>query len=218
MLTLAARRQRGLSLVEIVVVLAIVSMLVMMAAPTFSTWVINSRIRGTAEAMQFGLQFAKAEAVARNTRVRFQLTDTLDNACVASLNGLNWVVNLDPNAAPDQVEGNCGTPANDGAPPFILQTRPCQVRTIEVHASESKGACWARHKVQSLWQGEDYYLQIDSHMRFVQGWDEILIAMLEQCDSPKPVLSTYPLQFTPPNMLMRTNPPETPPRERRPTR
>lgn len=124
MLTLAARRQRGLSLVEIVVVLAIVSMLVMMAAPTFSTWVINSRIRGTAEAMQFGLQFAKAEAVARNTRVRFQLTDTLDNACVASLNGLNWVVNLDPNAAPDQVEGNCGTPANDGAPPFILQTRP----------------------------------------------------------------------------------------------
>jgi hypothetical protein len=84
---------------------------------------------------------------------------------------------------------------------FTLQTRPAQVRTIEVHASESKGACWARHKVQSLWQGEDYYLQIDSHMRFVQGWDEILIAMLGQCDSPKPVLSTYPLQFTPPDKL-----------------
>ncbi len=82
---------------------------------------------------------------------------------------------------------------------FTVQTRPEQVRTIRVHASESKGACWARSKVQSLWQGEDYYLQIDSHMRFAQGWDELLIGMLARCASPKPVLSTYPLTFTPPD-------------------
>lgn len=82
---------------------------------------------------------------------------------------------------------------------FVVETRPAQVRTIHVHASESKGACWARSQVQSLWQGEDYYLQIDSHMRFVPGWDELLIAMLAQCASPKPVLSTYPLTFTPPD-------------------
>lgn len=84
---------------------------------------------------------------------------------------------------------------------FVLETRPEQVRSIEIHASQSKGACWARHRVQSLWKGEDYYLQVDSHMRFVQGWDEKLIAMLAQCDSPKAVLSTYPLPFTPPDSL-----------------
>lgn len=82
---------------------------------------------------------------------------------------------------------------------FVVETRPEQVRTIRVHASESKGACWARNKVQSLYQGEDYFMQIDSHMRFAQGWDELLIGMLAQCDSPKPVLSTYPLSFTPPD-------------------
>lgn len=82
---------------------------------------------------------------------------------------------------------------------FTVETRPEQVRTINVHASESKGACWARSKVQSLWQGEDYYLQIDSHMRFAPGWDELLIGMLAQCASPKPLLSTYPLTFTPPD-------------------
>jgi hypothetical protein len=82
---------------------------------------------------------------------------------------------------------------------FTQETRPEQVRTIRVHASESKGACWARSKVQSLWQGEDYYLQIDSHMRFAPGWDELLIGMLGRCASPKPVLSTYPLTFTPPD-------------------
>lgn len=82
------------------------------------------------------------------------------------------------------------------APPF-----PDQVRRLDVHASESLGACWARHQVQSLWQGEDYYFQVDSHMRFVPGWDERLIEMLELCPSSKAVLSTYPLAFTPPREL-----------------
>lgn len=84
---------------------------------------------------------------------------------------------------------------------FVLNTRPEQVRTIKVHASESKGVCWARSQVQTLWRGEDYFLQVDSHMRFVAGWDDLLIDMLGKCDSPKPVLSTYPLSFTPPDQL-----------------
>lgn len=116
--------QRGVTLVEMIVVMAIAATLVMMAAPTFTGWVINSRIRTTAEAVQSGLQLAKAEAVARNTRVRFQLTTTLDNTCVASVNGANWVVNLDPNADPDEVEGACDSAPSDANAPFILQTRP----------------------------------------------------------------------------------------------
>jgi hypothetical protein len=35
-------------------------------------------------------------------------------------------------------------------------------------------------------------LQIDSHMRFVSGWDEILIQQLGACGQDKAVLSTYP--------------------------
>jgi [Skp1-protein]-hydroxyproline N-acetylglucosaminyltransferase len=44
----------------------------------------------------------------------------------------------------------------------------------------------------SLWHGEAYVLQIDSHMRFVSGWDEILIQQLGACGQDKAVLSTYP--------------------------
>ena len=116
--------ERGVTLVEMIVVMAIVAMLVMMAAPSLSRWVINARIRTTAEAMESGLQLAKSEAVARNTRVRFQLTSTLDNSCVASVNGANWVVNLDPNADPTEVEGACDSAPSDADAPFILQTRP----------------------------------------------------------------------------------------------
>lgn len=116
--------QRGVTLVEMIVVMAIAAMLVLASAPTFTGWIINSRIRTTAEAVQSGLQLAKAEAVARNTRVRFQLTDTLDNTCAASVNGLNWVINLDPNANPAEVEGNCASAPDDANAPFILQSRP----------------------------------------------------------------------------------------------
>ncbi len=78
---------------------------------------------------------------------------------------------------------------------------PKQVRVIGIDARESKGVCWARAKVQNLWRGEEYTLQIDSHMRFEQNWDETLINMLAQCDSPKAVLTTYPADYTPPNNI-----------------
>ncbi len=77
--------------------------------------------------------------------------------------------------------------------------RPEQVRVIEIDARDSKGVCWARAKVQKLWQGEEYTLQIDSRMRFEQNWDETLINMLARCDSPNAVLTTYPAGYTPPN-------------------
>jgi hypothetical protein len=83
----------------------------------------------------------------------------------------------------------------------VSSERQQQLRVIEVHASESRGACWARHQIQELWRGEDYYFQVDSHMRFVQRWDEKLIAMLGKCPGEKPVISTYPLEFTPPDQF-----------------
>ncbi len=84
---------------------------------------------------------------------------------------------------------------------FEIETRPDQCRSIEVDARESLGVCWARHKVQSLWQGEDYVLQIDSHMRFAPDWDVKLIEMLGRCPSEKPILTTYPPGFTRPRQL-----------------
>jgi len=84
---------------------------------------------------------------------------------------------------------------------FEIVTRPEQVRTLKFHAKESKGACWARHMVQKLWDGEEYTLQIDSHMRVVPGWDTKIIRMLHKCDSSKPILSTYPIPYTPPDKL-----------------
>jgi hypothetical protein len=84
---------------------------------------------------------------------------------------------------------------------FQVETKPEQVRAVRYHANESKGAGWARHQVYKLFQDEDYFLQVDSHMRFAPGWDVSLIDMLARCPSDKPVLSTYPIPYTPPDKL-----------------
>ena len=81
-----------------------------------------------------------------------------------------------------------------------LPDRPGQIRTIRVDAADSMGVCWARSRIQcELMQGEDYYLQIDSHSRFAPGWDTALLAMLAACPSPKPVLTTHPVRYDPPD-------------------
>ena len=50
-----------------------------------------------------------------------------------------------------------------------------QIRYELIDPVMAKGPCYARSRIQSLINDEDYYLQIDSHMIFYQGWDEILI-------------------------------------------
>ncbi len=90
---------------------------------------------------------------------------------------------------------------------FEVQTRPEQVRVMPVNWREAEGVCWARHQTQQLWEDEEYTLMIDSHMRFVPGWDELMIQELDACESSKPLLSCSPTPYVPPNKLSnRMNP------------
>jgi hypothetical protein len=64
-------------------------------------------------------------------------------------------------------------------------------RIDRVPWAESQGLCWARARLQKLWEGEEFTLQLDSHHRFTPGWDAELLAMLEQTGSAKPILTSY---------------------------
>lgn len=68
-------RQVGVSLIELMIGIVIVSLLMVMGAPSFSLWIQNTQVRTAAESIQNGLQIARAEAVRRNANVRFNLTD-----------------------------------------------------------------------------------------------------------------------------------------------
>lgn len=72
-------------------------------------------------------------------------------------------------------------------------------KIIDIHWSESKGLGWARNLTQTLWDGEQYTLQIDSHHRFVEDWDRILLEDFRQAltIAPKPIITTYCTPFNP---------------------
>ncbi len=75
-------------------------------------------------------------------------------------------------------------------------------RILDVLYSDSKGVCWARNQVQQLYDGEEYTLQIDSHMRFEKDWDDTLIKMIKQLQKKgfeKPLLTGYVSSFDPDN-------------------
>lgn len=66
-------------------------------------------------------------------------------------------------------------------------------KIIDIDYTKSLGACWARSEVQSLYENQDYYFQLDSHHRFVDAWDEKLINMLLSLEkvSKKPIITAY---------------------------
>lgn len=74
------------------------------------------------------------------------------------------------------------------------------VEIIDIPFYESKGACWARNQIQRRYDGEKYTLQLDSHHRFVSGWDTELKTMYSQCKSfgsEKPLITAYLPAFDP---------------------
>jgi len=109
--------QRGFSLIELLVGIVILGVLMAMAVPRFTDWLRNARIRTSAEAIQNGLQLARAEAVRRNALVRFQLVNSLDDTCALDNGGPHWVVSMEPAA------GKCATAPSDTTDPFIIQVR-----------------------------------------------------------------------------------------------
>lgn len=60
---------------------------------------------------------------------------------------------------------------------------------------DSKGGCWARNIAQQNYNGEKFSLQVDSHSRFIEGWDEIVIKDykdLKEAGVEKPLISFLP--------------------------
>jgi len=116
------QRQRGFSIIEIVVTLAVLGLILMAAAPGIGTWMDNTRIRNTAGALQEGLQIARAEAVRRNQSISFYLVSltnpsVMDNSCALSATSGSWVV------AAQSPATKCGSAPSIDATPQIVTSR-----------------------------------------------------------------------------------------------
>jgi type IV fimbrial biogenesis protein FimT len=98
-------RERGMTLLEVMVGVAVAALLLAMGMPSFVTGMQNRQIRTAAQAIETGLAVARTEALRRNRTVKFHLRD-----------GNGWTVGCDP------VDATLGT---DGEPncPDRLQVR-----------------------------------------------------------------------------------------------
>lgn len=111
----------------------------------------------------------------------------------------------------DHLDVRCDLPPRPGASlahealaravPFLNTSH---VRVLTLPAACAAGPVWARHLAHSLWQGEDFVLCLDSHMRMVPGWDRVAKAQLAVAEAAAAalhpackgcVLSSYPAGF-----------------------
>lgn len=75
--------QSGVTVIEAMIVLALIAIVIAVGLPMTTEWLANSRIRTASESMLAGLQLARADAVRRNDLVEFVLTG-----------GAGWTVRL----------------------------------------------------------------------------------------------------------------------------
>eukprot|EP01060_Flectonema_neradi_P040642 TRINITY_DN9356_c0_g1_i1.p1 TRINITY_DN9356_c0_g1~~TRINITY_DN9356_c0_g1_i1.p1 ORF type:complete len:423 (+),score=65.99 TRINITY_DN9356_c0_g1_i1:164-1432(+) len=80
--------------------------------------------------------------------------------------------------------------------PNCTNCYPNNIYLHEFEAKDAKGPTYARYLASLLYKDQDYFMMIDSHNLFVQDWDVKLIDLHDRCDSPKCVLSVYPMGLT----------------------
>ena len=67
-----------------------------------------------------------------------------------------------------------------------------QIRVQLYTHEEARGPSFARWAASKLWNGEEFFLMVDSHTYFEKNWDSDLISQWEKTNDPKAIISSYP--------------------------
>lgn len=128
MLTPLRGLQQGVTLIELVVGIAMIGTLFALGLPNFRTWLQNAQIRTATDAVQNGLQLARAEAVRRNALVQFALNGSNSSWTVGCVTA---VADLDGDGVADcpatiqtrsSAEGSSGATVAAGQNTFVFNS------------------------------------------------------------------------------------------------
>jgi type IV fimbrial biogenesis protein FimT len=95
MLKARLKAASGFTLIEMSVALTIFGILVAATLPTMRTWIMNAKVRATADALQNGVRLAQAESLRRSRQVVFALTNSSTpqtGTFTATANGSYWAI------------------------------------------------------------------------------------------------------------------------------
>lgn len=107
------KKQRGFTLIELMVVIAIAAIMASLAAPSFSDFINRTRLTSTMSQLSSDLNRARSEAIKRNSWVLVCARGT-DTACGASW-GNGWLVCYDGNQ-----DGACDATSATNPNPIAL--------------------------------------------------------------------------------------------------
>ena len=80
---------RGFTLIELLIAVSVAGIMLALAMPSFTSWIANVAVRTNAEAISAGIQFARTEAIRRNSSVQM----VMDTA------GTSWTISLVSNGS-----------------------------------------------------------------------------------------------------------------------
>lgn len=131
---LAMQRQAGLTLVELFVTLAVASVLLAVAVPSYNRLIATNRLSTAANAFVSALNDARTEAIRRNNSTQFCSNSTASNGA-------------------DKLGTDCGTSvgavralSSDGSATTLIQSSPDLPKTVTV----SSGVKALRYSAQGL--------------------------------------------------------------------
>lgn len=84
------RKSHGFTLLEVMVVVAIMGVLAALAAPSFNPLIERWRVRQVAEQLQSTLHFARSEAIKRGGRVVIEKLPNNTNGCTTATGVNDW--------------------------------------------------------------------------------------------------------------------------------
>lgn len=84
------RRSKGFTLIEIMVVVAIMAILLALAAPSFTTMIESWRVKQTAESLRSTLYYARSEAIKRGGNITVRKHPTGTNGCPLGVGANAW--------------------------------------------------------------------------------------------------------------------------------
>ena len=88
--------------------------------------------------------------------------------------------------------GVCEQNSDDPTEACVAHKFHKNVRRVAIPHNEAKGPTYARYLCSTLFRGESWFVQIDSHTKFVKGWDTKAIRCAQSCPSDKAVLTHGP--------------------------
>lgn len=72
---------------------------------------------------------------------------------------------------------------------------PDNVHVLDIKHEQAWGVGWARALANSFYRDEAFWLQVDSHMLFRDGWDTAFIRDLDYIGEDRAVLSSFPAGY-----------------------